>query len=233
MFLACTVHAAVVKTIETDKAPAGPFAGDPYNPPFANGPSATDLLNGALPSASSGDAGFQLETSKGLAALTDGSVATFYGTQTAASNHTAYATAGNGGGAGTTATYDLGGKYNLSSIVIFGGWNDAGRDEQNYDLQTSTDGVNFVTLASTGSVNPGIQGTDTTPVSTRIAFTEDALANLASGVSHIRVNFLPVENGYTGYTEIDVFGTLIPEPGTMVLAGLAALGLAALRRRRA
>ena len=49
----------------------------------------------------------------------------------------------------------------LSSIVIFGGWNDAGRDEQNYDLQTSTDGVNFVTLASTGSVNPGVQGTET------------------------------------------------------------------------
>jgi hypothetical protein len=50
-------------------------------------------------------------------------------------------------------------------------------------------------------------------VSNRVAFTEDALPNLAASVTTIRLNFLTVENGYTGYTEIDVFGTQLSVPG--------------------
>jgi hypothetical protein len=50
-------------------------------------------------------------------------------------------------------------------------------------------------------------------------------------VTHLRVNFLAVENGYTGYSEIDVFGTRVPEPAAAVLFGAALLSLVALRRR--
>lgn len=220
-------HAAVTSSVETNKAPAGAAPGDPYNPTFpSGGPSSTDILQGRLPSDSAGN--FQLETSAGLAALTNGSVATFYGNQMADSNHSAYATAGNGGGAGQYVVYSLGGPYNLSSIVIYGGWNDAGRDAQHYDLLTSTNGVSFTPL-TTIDINPGVQGTDTTPVSNRVAFSENALPNLATGVTHLRVNFLAVENGYTGYSEIDVFGRLVPEPA---LAALLSGGLLTILLRR-
>jgi hypothetical protein len=224
-----TAHAAVVSGVETDKAPAGNAPGDPYNPTFpSGGPSSVDILQGALPSESLGN--FQLETSAGLAALTNGSVATFYGNQMADSDHSAYATAGNGGGAGQYVVYPLGGVYNLSSIVIYGGWNDAGRDAQHYDVLTSTNGVAFTPLTSI-DVNPGVQGTDITPVSNRVAFTENALPNLATGVTHIRLNFLAVENGYTGYSEIDVFGTLVPEPASVALLSGGLVTVFVLRRR--
>jgi hypothetical protein len=227
--LSRTAHAAVTSSVETDKAPAGAGPGDPYTPAFpSGGPSSSDILQGRLPSESAGD--FQLETSAGVAALTNGTVATFYGNQMASSDHTAYATAGNGGGSGQFVVYALGGQYNLSSIVVYGGWNDGGRDAQHYDLLTSTNGTLFNPLTSI-DVNPGIQGTDTTPISNRVAFSENALPNLAAGVTHIRLNFLGVENGYTGYTEIDVFGVRVPEPASAALLIAGLLGLVVLRRR--
>lgn len=230
MCLAFYSNAAVVNSVETIKAPAGATPGDPFNPTFAaGGPSSTDLLQGKQPSDSAGD--FQLETSAGVSALTNGSVATFYGTQAADSNHSAYATAGNGGGAGTFVVYSFGAARNITSIVIYGGWNDAGRDAQHYDLLTSTDGTTFTPLTSV-DINPGVQGTDTTPVSSRVAFTNNAGPNVATGVTHLRVNFLAVENGYTGYTEVDVFGAPVPEPATCALASVALLALSALRRRK-
>ncbi|MBX3433666.1 MAG: PEP-CTERM sorting domain-containing protein [Pirellulales bacterium] len=214
--LASTAGAVVITTVETDIAPSG--GSGPYTPIFTNsapfnstGPSAIDILNGKTPIASSGN--FALELSTGLSALTNGSVTTSYGDGTASSVHTAYATAGNGSGSGTTVTYSLGGAFNLTSIVIYGGWNDGGRDQQHYDVLVSSDGgANFTTLGSI-DVNPGIQNTHTTPISTRVAFTDDVAVNVATSVTTLRINFLGVENGYTGYTEIDVFGTALTVPG--------------------
>jgi hypothetical protein len=114
--------------------------------------------------------------------------------------------------------------------VVYGGWNDAGRDAQHYDLLTSTNGTSFNLLSSI-DINPGVQGTDITPVSNRVAFSENALPNLATGVTHIRLNFLTVENGYTGHSEIDVFGVLVPEPTSAALFTAVLTLLVALRRR--
>lgn len=200
-FAACGVAAgAVVTSVETDIAPAGGTGN--YTPTFpSGGPSSTDLLNGLSPTAQVGD--FTRETSTGVAALTNGSVQTAYGNQMATSPHAAYATAG----ANDSVTYALSGIYNITSLVIYGGWNDAGRDQQAYNVLTSNDAGATFTPLGTIDVNPGLQGTDVTPVSNRVAFTNDAGPNLATGVTHIRLDFLAVENGYTGYTEIDVFGT--------------------------
>lgn len=197
---------AVVANNETDVAPEG--GSGLYTPTFpSGGPSASDLLNGKLPMASAGN--FTLEASTGVAALTNGSVQTAYGTGSAESNHAAYATAG----AGSSVTYALGGVFNLSSIVIYGGWNDGGRDAQHYDILTSTDaGQNFTLLASFDN-SPGETTPTPLPVSQRVAFTENALPNLAQNVTHLKIDFLAVENGYTGYSEIDVFGAQLFQPG--------------------
>jgi hypothetical protein len=198
-------HAAVVTSVETDIAPPGD---GPYTPVFpSGGPSATDILNGLAPSAAVGN--YTRENSRGVAALTDGSVTTAYGNQTAESPHAAYAT----GGVNESVTYALSGIFNISSVVVYGGWNDAGRDQQNYNLLTSSDAGSTFNLLGSIDINPGIQGTDITPVSNRVAFTEDSLPNLATGVTHVRLEFLAVENGYTGYTEIDVFGSQQFLPG--------------------
>jgi hypothetical protein len=220
-----TVQAAAVFSVETIAAPPG-APGSPYSPVHpAGAPSATDLLNGALPSAQAGN--FQLEASTGVAALTNGSIDTFYGTAFETDDHTAYAT-GDASNAGQFVTYSLGGPHNLSSIVTFGGWADGGRDQLFYDVLTSTDGVNFTSLASFAGVNIG----GGTPISHRVALTEDSLPYLATGVTHVRLNFLDVENDFTGYTEIDVQGTRVPEPASVALACFGVLGALAICRRK-
>jgi hypothetical protein len=205
----CAISAAqgaVVTSVETDIAPSGGTGA--YTPIFpSGGPSSTDILNGLLPSASVGT--FTRENSTGVAALTNGSVSTFYGNQTAESVHAAYAT----GAVNESVTYALSGIYNLSSIVVYGGWNDAGRDQQHYNVLTSNNAGSTFSFLGTIDINPGIQGTHVTPVSNRVAFTEDSLPNLVTGVTHVRLEFLGVENGYTGYTEIDVFGAQQFMPG--------------------
>jgi hypothetical protein len=197
---------AVVANAEFNIAPEGGTGA--YNPTFASGgASSSDVLQGKLPVASTGN--FTLEASTGVAALTNGSVATAYGTGSAESNHAAYATAG----AGSSLTYSLGGVFNLSSITIFGGWNDGGRDAQRYNILTSTDAGQNFTLLTTFDNSPGQTTPVPLPVSHRVQFTENALPNLAQNVTHLRIDFLAVENGYTGYTEIDVFGTQLFQPG--------------------
>lgn len=227
------VQAGVIHTSHTVAGiPAG-AVGDPFNPVHApGGPSSTDLINGMLPVAS-GPGDFQLEGSEGLPALTNGSISTFVGAGSGSDNHAGYATTGGGSG-GQSVTYALSGKYNITRVVSFGGWADTGRDQQNYNIWTSKDGVTFDLIASPPSVNsaipqPGSGGKNA--VSHRIDTFNDSLPYLATGVSHIRFDFPGVENGFTGTTELDVYG-VVPEPASMALAGVAAAGLLLQRRKR-
>ena len=228
--LATSAQAAVMVTTETDLASSGPAHLTAYTPTFtAGGPSGSDLLEG-LSAISSGD--FQKEGSAGLSALTDGSVQTYYHTTHLndavdyLTTHSAYATGDDGGaGAGQEAVYDLGATIDLAEIVIYGGWNDGGRDQQNVDVLVSADNISFTSLGATlggnGNSNSG-------PISHRNSITDDG-GTLASGVRYIKLDFGNVENNYTGYTEVDVFA--VPEPTTTALLGLGGLALI-LRRRK-
>lgn len=223
--IAGTSQAAVMVSTETDVAPAGPGHLTPYTPTFtAGGPSGSDLLEGLSAISSVGN--FSQESSAGLSALTNGSVATYYSSASQSGDypttHSAYATGGNTGG--TEAVYDLGALYDLAEIVIYGGWNDGGRDQQNVDILVSSDNLSFTSLGATLGGNSGASD----PISHRNSITDDS-GTLASSVQYIKLSFGNVENGYVGYTEVDVFA--VPEPGSLALLGLG--GLLVARRRRA
>lgn len=138
-------------------------------------------------------------------------------------------------GRGANLTYNLNlatspAGYDLSSIAIWGGWGDNGRDGVTAKIAYATaanPGV-FVDLAT---VN--YNGDGGFPQSyNRVLLTDDA-GNIASGVTAIRFTFnLPnVENNWVGIREIDVLGVAtIPEPASLALVALG--GLAMLRRKR-
>jgi hypothetical protein len=203
--------AALQITPESSIASEGGAEHDPFQPTFtAGGPSSDDLLQGVLPSSSTGN--FTQETSAGPVALTNGLDNTVYpinGPGGDEIDHAPYATGGPG--AGTSLTYVLGGLHDITSIVVYGGWNDGGRDAQNYNILTSSNGGTTFDLLATYGNDPGEAGT--VPIGWRVGFTEDTLPNLVEEVTHLRFDFLAVENGYTGYSEIDVFGVKLVKPG--------------------
>ena len=197
-------NAALQISSQSSIAPAGGAVHDPFQPTFtAGGPSSVDLLQGSLPSSSTGN--FTQELSAGPVALTDGLDATVYpqgGPGGDAIDHAPYASGGPN--AGTSLTYALGGLFDLSSIVVYGGWNDGGRDAQRDNvLHPVMAGRRLLCWA----------------LSTRVKLAKRAPLPLVGGlhspsalpvsvqdVTHLRFDFLSVENGYTGYSEIDVFG---------------------------
>ncbi|HEY7118187.1 MAG TPA: hypothetical protein VH475_16475 [Tepidisphaeraceae bacterium] len=220
----------VATDFQTASAPSLPS----YTPPYTV--STSDLINGMSPSASAGD--FGVEISGGLPALTNGAYEDI--TQTGGApdrTHGAFATAGGGSGTGSTVTYNLNtgaspGGYNLSNITVYGGWNDSGRDQQAYTVQYATVASpgTFVDLA-TVNFNPTVP--DNTQTANRVIISETTLPFLATGVAAVRFNFSPsTENGYSGYAEIDVNGSAVPEPGLFGLIGaLGAMGLGIRPRR--
>jgi hypothetical protein len=225
-------NAAVVVTPDFQVGPGG--AGSNFTPSYVV--SNSDLINGVAPLTSSGD--FTVELSGGLPVLNNGA----YGTITEPGGapdrtHGAFGVAGGGTGTGTTVTYALNTAasplgYKISSIVSYGGWNDNGRDQQAYTVQYSTVASpgTFIDLA-TVDLNPSVGANLQT--ANRATITENALPQLATGVAAVRFNFSgATENGYSGYAELDVFGTPVPEPMGVgaVLAGLVGLGS---RRHRA
>jgi hypothetical protein len=122
---------------------------------------------------------------------------------------TNYVTCGNGGGAGASITYTLAGSatgYNLTNVTVYGGWGDAGRDQQAYTIYYSTISTPTVfTQLSTVNYNPS------NPVNaqsaTRATLTP-ASGALATNVSAVKFNFTSPssENGYCGYSQIALFG---------------------------
>ena len=197
----------------------------PFTPFYAV--SSSDLINGRAPSAQSGN--FAEEGAGGVAVLTNGTFGTISGGNPGV--NTLFATAGTG--EQLTYTLDLAANpqgYLVNSIATYGGWNDSGRDQQLYTVAFSTvaNPTTFVDYASV-NFNPTAGGD---PSASRVQI-NDSTGIAALNVAAVRFTFdqpAAPENGYTGYTEIDVIGRAMPEPTAMGLVALGAAGLLARRR---
>ena len=187
-------------------AQTGAGNGRIFDPTWAIAPGS--LIAGQSPSGTAGDF-VNLDgnggSTGGTGVLTDGTFAAI-NTPGGASR----SVAAGGGGQGQTATYTRAGSasgYDLSKIVVFGGWSDGGRDAQAYTIYYSTvsDPANFIQLTSISS-NPLLPGS--VQSAQRVTYTSSTAASLATNVAAVRFDFTTPapENGWTGYGEIGVFG---------------------------
>jgi hypothetical protein len=180
------------------------------------------LIAHQLPS-TVGPGNFKLQVpSLGLPVLTDGTIGLCAGDATA-DDLTNFACCGSGGGAGQYVIYTLAGSasgYNLDSIVTYGGWDDSGRNEQNYTVSYSTVGAP-TTFTQLGAVSDS-GATTLGPAAANVSRLTWAAANggpLASNVAAVEFDFaLPSAqlNGWEGYAELQLFGTPSPSKGPTI-----------------
>ncbi len=103
----------------------------------------------------------------------------------------------------------------MTETVVYAGWNDNGRDGQGYTLAYSTmaDPTTFITL-TTASYNPASIPAST-PSADRLSIYSASGGPLAQHVAAVRFTFANVENGWSGYSEIQVFGVPSSTPLTI------------------
>jgi len=177
------------------------------------------LIGGQSPS-SVGNGDFSapgFETAGTVSVLTDGSFGWLNYWPNVGTSPTEVTGGTVAGKAGQSVTYTLTGStsgYNLTNIVVYGGWGDAGRDQQAYTVYYSKKSAptTFIVLDSV-NYNPtnaaGVQS------ATRATLTP-ANGVLATNVAAVKFDFTTPapENGYCGYSEIDVYGMPTPVMAT-------------------
>jgi autotransporter-associated beta strand protein len=171
------------------------------------------LIAGMAPSSSAGN--FSLNTGgRTVNELTAGDslvISPTSGTDTGIN----YITCGNGSSAGSSVVYTLTGftaGYTLTNITVYGGWKDAGRDQQAYTVSYSkvTAPATFISL---GTVNYNPANPASVQSATRATLTA-ANGVLATNVAAVKFDFTTPtsENGYVGYAEIILAGMPSPQP---------------------
>ena len=203
-----SIPAAVNNVVTSVAAQTGLGKGTTFTPTW------TVLTNNSLianQSPSSAVGNFSLELSgRSVISLTDGIVGGL--TQATSTN---YVTCGSAGGAGSSVIYTLAGPatgYNLTNITVYGGWTDAGRDQQAYTVSYSTVAApaSFISL---GRVNYNPANPASVQSTTRVTLTP-ASGALAKNVAAVKFDFTTPasENGYCGYSEIILAGVPSPQP---------------------
>ncbi|MDB6113049.1 MAG: CotH protein [Pedosphaera sp.] len=183
----------------------------PFTPTWI--PTTHSLINGMFPSGSSGD--FQLESAGGLSKLTDGAIGP------AGTGNGPFATAGNNGSSGQFVIYTLPAStngYNLTNITVYSGWADNGRDAQRYVVSYATiaQPASFIPLGNVDYNPPVAVGI---PTANRVILGDATGAPIAANVVALKFDFTPgVENGYAGYSEITVEGTVATNAATSFIS---------------
>lgn len=172
------------------------------------------LIAGRLPSRTRGD--FNLEApGRQVSFLTDGNRGTLtlitngLTSDFSISSSTNYVTGGDGYRSGSSLTYLLTGSktgYDLTSIVVYGGWANGSRDQQAYTVYYATVAMPtyFVRL---GTVNYDPSNPANVQSATRVTL-RPATGALATNVAAIRFDFTSPssKNGYCGYSQIILSG---------------------------
>jgi hypothetical protein len=163
------------------------------------------LIAGKSPSSTGVGGSFTADPGEGgLPVLTDGQLDLF------GASVAGFATCGSGAG-GHSFIYTLptsASGYNLTSIISYAGWADGGRDQQAYTVSYAT-AANPTTFNTIGvaNYNPVLPGS--VPSADRVTFTSGSSAPIATNAVAVQFNFLTPagENGYSGYAEIQIFGS--------------------------
>jgi hypothetical protein len=173
----------------------------------------SDLIAGALPS-TVGPGAFndpQEHIGGTPVVLTDGKFGTLYPQGITSPDVVTGGTVASG--AGQYLIYTLPASatgYDLTNIVTYGGWADAGRDEQRYTLYYSTVAAptNFTAFADV-MYNPS--NPSSVQSATRVTITPSGAAPLVKNVAALKFDFSTLnngaENGFVGYSEFQVYGT--------------------------
>ena len=204
---------------------AGPSdaIGNPF-PPTWTITTNNSLIAGHAPGSTSGDFSEEIP-GRSVNSLTAGGndaitvINGTYGYTTSTNYVTCGNGAGSGGNAGSIIVYTLTGAtngYDLTNITVYGGWGDAGRDQQAYTVYYSAIAApaNFIQL-DTVNYTPGNPAN--VPCATRATLTAAAGA-LATNVAAVKFDFTSPasENGYCGYSQIELFGIPVPaQPSTV------------------
>jgi autotransporter-associated beta strand protein len=187
----------------------------PFTPSWT--PATNSLIAGLLPTSAGGnfdveESGANVDSLTTCGSLTINQIAADGG-ETCSSN---YVTCGNAGGAGSNIVYTLpaspsGTGYCITNITVYGGWKDAGRDQQAYTVwyANAANPTNFIALTEVNYLpsNPNGQAS-----ATCVTMADSAGGVLLSNVVALMFDFTtpPCENGYCGYAAITVQGTTAP-----------------------
>ena len=170
------------------------------------------LIRGQSPAGTNGN--YNLESQWGtrsVSSLTAGGSLTLASGGSSLTCSSNYVTCGNGSSAGSWVIYSLtnlsASGYSLTNVAVYGGWADAGRDQQAYVVSYSTISApsNFIALAT---VNYNPANASNTHSVTR-AMLSPANGFLAANVAALKFDFTSPasENGYCGYAQLQLFGT--------------------------
>ena len=124
----------------------------------------------------------------------------------------------------------------MTDIEVYSGWSDAGRYQQAYTIEYSlaTAPTTFLTL-TTVSPYPSDAFTNNDQrkgAMTELTSTSSQYLAGGKGIAEIKIVFNDTDALWTGYRELVVNGTVLPEPSTYALLAFGAAGLVILVRRR-